>query len=47
MSWIDKILPSGVRKDETAEKRVYVPEGLWMKCIKCDAMLYWPDLERF
>ena len=46
MSWIDKILPSGVRKDETAEKRVNVPEGLWKKCIKCDAMLYWPDLER-
>jgi len=46
MSWIDKILPSGVRKDEAAEKRVNVPEGLWKKCVKCDAVLYWPDLER-
>ncbi len=45
MSWIDKILPSGVRKDETA-KRANVPEGLWKKCIKCDAVLYRPDLER-
>ena len=46
MSWIDKILPSGVRKDEAEQKRVNVPEGLWKKCIKCDAVLYWPDLER-
>ncbi|MDG2273404.1 MAG: acetyl-CoA carboxylase, carboxyltransferase subunit beta, partial [Halioglobus sp.] len=46
MSWIDKILPSGVRKDEAEQKRVNVPEGLWKKCIKCDAVLYWPDLDR-
>ena len=45
MSWIDKILPSGVNKDESA-KRASVPEGLWKKCIKCDAILYKPDLER-
>lgn len=45
MSWIDKILPSGVRKDDTA-KRASVPEGLWKKCIKCDSVLYRPDLER-
>jgi len=45
MSWIDKILPSGVNKDESAN-RTSVPEGLWKKCIKCDAILYKPDLER-
>ena len=45
MSWIDKILPSGVRKDDTA-KRANVPEGLWKKCVKCEAVLYRPDLER-
>ncbi len=45
MSWIDKILPSGVRKDD-ARKRANVPEGLWKKCVKCDAVLYRPDLER-
>ena len=45
MSWIDKILPSGVRKDENT-KRASVPEGLWKKCIKCEAVLYRPDLER-
>lgn len=45
MSWIDKILPSGVRKEE-GERRSSVPEGLWKKCVKCDAVLYRPDVER-
>ena len=45
MSWINKILPSGVRSDE-GEKRSNVPEGLWKKCVKCDAVLYRPDVER-
>jgi len=45
MSWIDKILPSGVRS-EGGEKRSSVPEGLWKKCVKCDAVLYRPDVER-
>ena len=46
MSWIDKILPSGVRRDESANRRSNVPEGLWTKCVKCYAVLYRPDLER-
>ena len=45
MSWIDKILPSGVRSEESG-KRSSVPEGLWKKCVKCDAVLYRPDVER-
>ena len=45
MSWINKILPSGVRSNE-GEKRSNVPEGLWKKCVKCDAVLYRPDVER-
>ena len=45
MSWIDKILPTGVRKEESG-KRTSVPEGLWKKCVKCDAVLYRPDVER-
>lgn len=45
MSWIDKILPSGVSKGE-GTKRSSVPEGLWKKCVKCEAVLYRPDLER-
>jgi acetyl-CoA carboxylase carboxyl transferase subunit beta len=34
-----------VRSDE-GEKRSNVPEGLWKKCVKCDAVLYRPDVER-
>ncbi len=45
MSWIDKILPSGVRRDDSKD-RTSVPEGLWTKCVKCDAVLYRPDVER-
>ena len=45
MSWINKILPSGVRSQES-EKRSNVPEGLWKKCVKCDAVLYRPDVDR-
>ena len=43
MSWIDKILPTGIGK--SAGERVNVPEGLWHKCVKCEAILYRPDLE--
>ena len=45
MSWIDKILPSGINKTDS-NKRTSVPEGVWTKCIKCEAVLYRPDLER-
>jgi acetyl-CoA carboxylase carboxyl transferase subunit beta len=45
MSWYDKILPSGVRQ-QAGERRTSVPEGLWKKCVKCEAVLYRPDLER-
>lgn len=45
MSWIDKILPSGISKSDDT-KRATVPEGVWTKCIKCEAVLYRPDLER-
>jgi acetyl-CoA carboxylase carboxyl transferase subunit beta len=48
MSWVDKILPSGVRRTEPEdgqEKKGVVPEGLWKKCVKCDAVLYRPELE--
>ncbi|MBD2859053.1 acetyl-CoA carboxylase carboxyltransferase subunit beta [Spongiibacter sp. KMU-158] len=48
MSWVDKILPAGVRRTETGERREgkgIVPEGLWKKCVKCDAVLYRPELE--
>ena len=42
-NWFDKIVPSLVRSDS---KRASVPEGLWKKCPKCEAVLYLPDLEK-
>ena len=47
MSWVDKILPSGVRRVESEKRSVkgVVPEGLWKKCVKCEAVLYRPELE--
>ena len=46
MSWIDKILPSGVRNSVGNKTSSSVPEGLWKKCVKCEAVLYLPDVER-
>lgn len=42
-NWFDKIVPSLVRSES---KRASVPEGLWKKCPKCEAVLYLPDLEK-
>lgn len=48
MSWIDKILPSGIRSPESTETTGSnnMPEGVWKKCAKCDAVLYRPELEK-
>jgi acetyl-CoA carboxylase carboxyl transferase subunit beta len=43
MSWFEKIRPSRIK----TERRVRsVPEGLWIKCPACDAVLYRAELER-
>lgn len=39
MSWIDKILPS-IANAPGVSKKGAVPEGVWKKCPRCDAMLY-------
>lgn len=50
MSWINKILPSirstGGAAGVAGKQRASVPEGLWKKCPRCEAVLYRPDLER-
>ena len=43
MSWLDKIIPNVVRSE--GKRSTKVPEGLWEKCVKCDAVLYKPELE--
>lgn len=44
MSWLDKIIPSISRTDTKRSNKV--PEGLWEKCVKCDAVLYKPEMEK-
>ena len=41
--WLNKILPS-IQKIN--KKKHSIPEGLWRKCPKCDAVLYKPELEK-
>jgi acetyl-CoA carboxylase carboxyl transferase subunit beta len=45
MSWLSKLMPSRIRTEGGAGKRG-VPEGLWIKCDNCAAVLYEPELER-
>ncbi|MGA1742548.1 MAG: acetyl-CoA carboxylase carboxyltransferase subunit beta, partial [Pseudohongiellaceae bacterium] len=44
MSWINKILPSKIKTDTEVKNR-NIPEGLWKKCPRCDAVLYSSNLE--
>lgn len=43
MSWIEKILPPRLTKSQDSGAR-RVPEGLWVKCPSCEAVLYNEDL---
>ena len=44
MSWIEKIMPTQIRTENTGRRSV--PEGLWTKCEQCSAVLYRAELER-
>lgn len=44
MSWLDKLIPSRIRTESTGKRGV--PEGLWVKCPGCDAVLYREELRR-
>ena len=43
MTWFEKIMPSRIKTERRTRS---VPEGLWMKCAACDAVLYRAELER-
>jgi acetyl-CoA carboxylase carboxyl transferase subunit beta len=45
MSWLQKLLPPKINRSIGPSKRA-VPEGLWIKCESCDAVLYATDLEK-
>lgn len=44
MSWFRRLLPLRIRTDAVTKKGI--PEGLWSKCEKCNAILYRNELER-
>jgi acetyl-CoA carboxylase carboxyl transferase subunit beta len=45
MSWLQKLLPPRI-KSAPGERKTPVPEGLWVKCPSCEAVLYRTDLEK-
>ena len=46
MSWLEKLLPSKVGSNAPQAERKNIPEGLWVKCPSCEAVLYKTDLEQ-
>ncbi len=44
MSWLQKLLPPRIKRTP-GDRRTPVPEGLWVKCPACEAVLYRTDLE--
>ena len=44
MSWFSKLVPSKIRT--VGGTKATVPEGLWIKCDGCSAVLYRSELER-
>jgi len=45
VSWLQKLLPPKIKRTPGAAKKA-VPEGLWIKCDVCEAVLYRADLEK-
>ena len=43
MTWFENIIPSRIKTERRTRS---VPEGLWIKCPACDAVLYRAELER-
>ncbi len=43
MGWLDKLMPSRISTESRSKS---VPEGVWIKCGRCDAQLYRNELER-
>ncbi|MEL7185057.1 MAG: acetyl-CoA carboxylase, carboxyltransferase subunit beta [Pseudomonadota bacterium] len=43
MSWFEKLMPSRISTESRSKS---VPEGVWIKCTRCDAQLYRNELER-
>jgi acetyl-CoA carboxylase carboxyl transferase subunit beta len=46
MSWLNKLLPPKIKREQGTQRRSSLPEGLWSKCPSCEAVLYATDLEK-
>jgi acetyl-CoA carboxylase carboxyl transferase subunit beta len=44
MSWLEKLLPPRIKRNAPSSAK-RVPEGVWVKCPSCDAVLYSADLD--
>jgi acetyl-CoA carboxylase carboxyl transferase subunit beta len=44
MNWLDKLLPPQIKQTDP-KRRKSIPEGLWLKCPECEAVLYRADVE--
>jgi acetyl-CoA carboxylase carboxyl transferase subunit beta len=44
MSWLEKLLPPRIQRSDAGARKT-MPEGLWVKCPSCEAVLYRTDLE--
>ncbi|AJC21950.1 acetyl-CoA carboxylase, carboxyltransferase subunit beta [Pandoraea pulmonicola] len=45
MSWLDKLLPPKIKQMDPTQRNKSIPEGLWIKCPSCEAVLYRNDVE--
>lgn len=45
MSWLEKLIPPQIQRNNSGNKKS-VPEGVWVKCVSCEVVLYRADLEK-
>ncbi len=43
MSWLERLLP---KRNPEGERKKSIPEGVWSKCVGCEAVLYHAELAR-
>jgi len=47
MSWLNKLLPPKIKRNDTGiARKSSLPEGLWSKCPSCEEVLYATDLQK-
>lgn len=46
MSWLKNVIPPKIKRIVGSVSKKNIPEGLWCKCLSCQAVLYRTDLEQ-